>query len=601
MLNIVLENIAQAMVIVGPDSRIIAANRRMVELFGLAPAFFTHGTHFHETLREWARATGQDDAMLEKAIAETFLRDAFTFEFQQTVNGQSIWCQLHHNPLPDGGFVRTFTDITDLKETEQKLRDSKKLLEKIFASLNESIFIVKTGSRIISDCNKTVEKMFGYKRDEMIGNHTSCLHVSEEMSLRFASEMLAAYETHGFYETSFKMKRKDGTVFDSEHSVTPVRDSSGEVVSHVCVVRDITERKQMELHQAKSEQEFRWICEQALVGVAVAAPDSRIIKANRKLCEMLGYSEEELLSKTISDITHPDDRELSKRYAVAALSLQTTGFDFEKRYISKKGTAVWVNVHVTLIRDESGAPINFMGIVLDISARKHAETSMAEYQNQLKTLANELSLAEERERRRLAVGLHDQIIQNLAIAKINLTSRIGKEQNAECFIVHEKLGSILDEVIHDSRRLVFDLSPPLLYDLGLGAAIEELGARMGSEHGFNFEFSECGNEADIDEVLQVGLYQMIRELLFNVVKHAQATTVKVAIANSDGVVTVTVQDDGVGIAPERVPELYKSQDAFGLFSIQQRITSLGGSFSIEAPGKSGTTICLKVPVRKGEC
>ena len=137
-------------------------------------------------------------------------------------------------------------DITERKRIEKALRDSHMLLQKTFASLNEAVFIVETGTRVILDCNATVETMFGYDRREIIGATTSRLHLSEEMSDRFGREMLDSYVKRGYFETAYRMKRKDGTVFDSEHYVTPIRDDSGEIVSHVCVVRDITERKRVE-------------------------------------------------------------------------------------------------------------------------------------------------------------------------------------------------------------------------------------------------------------------------------------------------------------------------------------------------------------------
>lgn len=135
-------------------------------------------------------------------------------------------------------------EINERKLTLTALHKAKMLLEKTFASLNEAIFIVETGTRKVLDCNTTCEKMFGYTRQEMIGSHTSFLHISEEMSERFSYEMQQAYAEKGLFETTFIMKRKDGTVFDSEHSVTPIHDELGVIASHVCVVRNVSERKQ---------------------------------------------------------------------------------------------------------------------------------------------------------------------------------------------------------------------------------------------------------------------------------------------------------------------------------------------------------------------
>jgi PAS domain S-box-containing protein len=169
-----------------------------------------------------------------------------------------------------------FRDISERRRIEKALLDAYNLLQQTFASLNEAVFIVRTDTRIIQDCNIIVEKMFGYSRDEMIGVTTSILHVTEEMSERFGREMLKGYAGKGFFETVFKMKRKDGTVFDSEHFVSPIRDADGEVFSHVCVVRDISERR----HAEEDIRSLNRDLQQQTVELAAA---------NREL-ESFGYS-----------------------------------------------------------------------------------------------------------------------------------------------------------------------------------------------------------------------------------------------------------------------------------------------------------------------
>ena len=151
-------------------------------------------------------------------------------------------------PLVDGaaGKLAMILDITDRKQVEQELTEAYILLRKTVASLNEAVFIVDSGTRIIKDVNVTAEKMFGYSREELLGTHTSFLHVNEEMSRQFAETMHREYGEKGFFETTYRMKRKDGSVFDSEHFVTPICAEDGSYLSHVCVVRDISERKMAE-------------------------------------------------------------------------------------------------------------------------------------------------------------------------------------------------------------------------------------------------------------------------------------------------------------------------------------------------------------------
>lgn len=137
VLSIVLDHLVQGLVVVGPDFRLLAFNRTFEELFQLPPGTIQLGGDYRDVLRTWAAATGQDQAMLERAIRELALQTPFDFEFPQSIHGETRWCQLTHSPLPTGGCVRTFTDITERKRVSSALEQHVRLLEHALAEVRE--------------------------------------------------------------------------------------------------------------------------------------------------------------------------------------------------------------------------------------------------------------------------------------------------------------------------------------------------------------------------------------------------------------------------------------------------------------------------------
>ena len=137
VLNIVLDHLVQGLVVVGPDFRLLAFNRKFEELFRLPAGTIQIGGDYRDVLRIWATATGQNEAMLERAIRELELKTPFDFEFPQLIHGEARWCLLTHSPLPTGGCVRTFTDITERKRISADLEQHVRQLEHALAEVRE--------------------------------------------------------------------------------------------------------------------------------------------------------------------------------------------------------------------------------------------------------------------------------------------------------------------------------------------------------------------------------------------------------------------------------------------------------------------------------
>ena len=231
--------------------------------------------------------------------------------------------------------------------------------------------------------------------------------------------------------------------------------------------------------------------------------------------------------------------------------------------------------------------------------RRQAEEQLGAYQADLRSLASQLTLAEERERRRLAVHLHDQIGQNLALSHIKLEElRAALKETRAANLIGEVdyLARLVKQTIQETQSLTFKISPPILYELGLEAALESLTDQISHQHGLIAYFESDRHPKPVDENLKVLLFQAVQELLVNVVKHAQARSLKVSMWLENGFLRLAVEDDGVGFDP-RVPVYGQGkQGGFGLFSIKERLRPLGGNLEVKSEPGGGTEVVLSVPL-----
>ncbi len=218
---------------------------------------------------------------------------------------------------------------------------------------------------------------------------------------------------------------------------------------------------------------------------------------------------------------------------------------------------------------------------------------------QLRELASELTLAEQRERRRLASILHDRLQQLLYAARLNLGALKRRITDADLIGTVERTDELLSEAIAESRSLTVELSPPVLYAAGLKGALEWLGRHMEQTCGLAVEVeADPLGEADSEEV-RVLLFQSVRELLFNVVKHARTDRAWVSVHGAhSGAIRLEVSDRGAGFPVERLKADDGSPGGFGLFSIRERLELLGGSMEIESAPGQGTRVIVHAPRRR---
>jgi len=233
----------------------------------------------------------------------------------------------------------------------------------------------------------------------------------------------------------------------------------------------------------------------------------------------------------------------------------------------------------------------------EIAERRQAEQRLLLHQGQLRSLASELLLTEERERRRIATDLHDHIGQTLAVVQMKIDSLRPPEGTPESSDELDRISALLDEMDEGIRSLTFDLSPPVLYELGLKAGVEWLAEQLHAQHGLRIEVSDDGLPKPLGDDVSTLIFRAVRELLVNVIKHADAGVARVSLSRADRHIHAQVLDDGAGFEsrPDTTPR--DSSGGFGLFSIRERMESIGGSVQIESSPGQGARALLIAPLK----
>ncbi len=514
-------------------------------------------------------------------------------------------------------------DITEHRQAEQAVRDGE---ERLRFALETS----HTGAWDLDLADHTAfrslehDRIFGYA--ELLPQWTYEMfldHVLAQDRGEVDAKFRHATETQGDWGFECRIRRADGEIRWIWAAGRHRADAAGAPRRMAGIIQDITERKRAEEELQKLASVVRHTSEL----INIAALDGTMIFLNEAGAEMLGLSAEEIERTHILQVVSEPFQHKVKNEVLPAL--KEKGFwTGELQYRNLK-TGRLMDVYATTfaLKDpDKGTPLFLANTSIDITERKRAEEKLRlseealrqanEYleqrvrertvdlqhlteqleqsRHELRKLASELVMSEERERKRIAGVLHDDIAQTLAAARMRLDLLQSIPSDHKDQQTLQEVKTFLVQSIRETRALMTDIGNPLLFDLGLKAACEALANRLMERHPVRIHCDIPDAYKHLDPDVKTILYQVVRELLNNIAKHSQAQNAHVMIYMEDGHFRVQVTDDGVGFDP-RALGAPTAEGGYGLYSIRERLIVIDGSLRIDSAPGTGTVVTAILP------
>jgi PAS domain S-box-containing protein len=497
-------------------------------------------------------------------------------------------------------------DVTGRKQAEKALRLERNKLHALMDRINRAgigFSIIGIDHRTQLQ-NEILEQRFG----KILGNLCYEHYVKQEEPCDLCPVTEAIQQNAS---VEIEQRGRDGR--DYQIFSAPLPDADGSISKAIEIFLDITDRKQAKKALAENERRFRATFEQAAVGIAHVATNGRFIRINQKFCDIVGYTRTEMQDRTFQDITHPDDLDADLDYIRQVLAGEISTYSMEKRYFRKDGSIVWVNLTVSLLRDDSGEPNFFISVVEDITERKHLEEQTRQHQVEL-ALVSRLSVVGE-----MASGLAHELNQPLCAiqsrADLCLRALDGGSENDDK--VKENLQTIEGQaeragnVIRRIKAFVKKREPNRS-TVNISSLVRETLAFVDSEiHNNNVNVSlELSEQIPMVLADKVQIEQVLLNLIRNAVEAMAETeeekrnlTIQTS-QDSDDMVKVTVRDNGKGLTSEVEEHLFeaffttKPNDLGIGLSISRSIIKIhhGDLWGKHNPDGEGSTFTFILPI-----
>jgi len=519
-------------------------------------------------------------------------------------NGDRIIVEAVSFPIKRKGVLEVMgiaRDITERKRMENALKNSEEKLRTMFASMADGV-VVTDLEGIFKDANEALLRMFGYsKKEDVLGMNGFDFIAEKDRDLAM-NDMTQLFSEGLVTGRSWTFKHRSGEEFKAELSTALLKDAKGNPTDILVVMRDITERKQIEEALRESEQKLRLMFEAINEGIFVIDLDGKVTEVNRGVEEITGYRREQLLGQSGLDYMFPGFKDDAMGMLQKVIARGGTQKEVVVPMKTATGKVIEVEAISSVLRDISGNPIGLIGIVRDISERKKAEDKLKESKEELRFYLNQITKAQEEERKKIARELHDDTIQELITLSRQLDDLIDKKirpdedrrgSRKKIEGAQQKVTSILQSV----RRFTRDLRPSVLDDLGLVPALEWLASDMFAQFKIPIDISIIGTEKKITPDAALAMFRVAQESLRNAGHHSKASQIQLNLKFTSKTVTLSIIDNGKGFTPPKQISSLTRHGKLGVAGMYERAQLIGATLSIKSKRNKGTIITLEVPIK----
>ncbi len=479
-----LEAVPDALVIVDGEGKIVLVNAQTEKLFGYSRTELL-GKQIEHLIPEPYRESPITDPELSGTGAELEL-------YARRKDGSEFPAEVILSPIETEEGVLIATNIRDITERVRILKslaEERRLLHILMDNFPDLIYFKDANSRF-TRVNLAHARILGVEDPrDVVGKSDADFQYPQLAKIFLEEEMNVINSGQAIVNREEFNPDLDGTPRWFSATKVPIKDINGHVSGIVGVTRDITKNKQIEAALRNSEEQFRSTFSYATIGMALVGLDGKWLQVNNAVCEIVGYTEQELLAKTFQDITHPDDLDSDLNHIRQLLAGEIQSYQMEKRYFHRLGHEVWVLLSVSLVRDSEGKPLHFVSQIQNITDRKRAEAALKarmeeerKFQNELKALheitielmsikdldgfykrAVELGL-QQLGFERLALFLYDQE-NSMAIGTYGTDPQGNLISEHHLRFMPSGLSNLLAQALHSDRRVVVREETPLFSNL----------------------------------------------------------------------------------------------------------------------------------------